>query len=220
MEVSETTAALINERAATRSAVKRIADLDILLQTERQQILRVRAKAAELGTEVTTLRQAQAKTQASVSKVSARVAARTARSATRETASMAGEAIPFWGIAIIVAGTTVELYDMCQTVLDMKELEALFDSTVDRNPNNIAVCGMEVPGKEEIWQTIFAAPGAAGINAPEKLPTLGELREADLLNRDWKALGRWISDGAAATTSRTLEGAGNTLDSLNQWWNE
>lgn len=92
-----------------------------------------------------------------VSDTSQRVAKRTAIATGRNIATMPGESIPVYGIAVVVAATAWEVNDACQMMRDMHELDVAF------NPENAIsdreVCGMRVPTADEIWEQIRSAPG-------------------------------------------------------------
>jgi len=53
-----------------------------------------------------------------------RITARTKRVAAASVAAIPGEAIPFLGIGILVAGTAYELYEACESMKDLDELYA------------------------------------------------------------------------------------------------
>lgn len=90
-----------------------------------------------------------------------RVARRTAIATTRNTASIAAEAIPYIGIAAILAATAMELNDACETMKDLHELEMAMDpSSADATEKN-KVCGATVPSKDEVVDTIVESPQQA-----------------------------------------------------------
>lgn len=103
------------------------------------------------------------------------VARRTTKVAAANFGSMAGEGIPFWGIAVIVASTAYEINGACETMKDMRDLRTAlsFGSATDAEVSQ--VCGMSIPTKEELWQAIKASPGAAWSAAKENFPDLPAL---------------------------------------------
>lgn len=114
-----------------------------------------------------------------VSETSERVAKRTARAAARNIATMPGEAIPVYGIAVIAGATAWELNDACQMMGDMYELDVAFNpghAISDRE-----VCGMRVPTADELWDGIKAAPGEIWRDTKDVLPDLPEMRFGDRL---------------------------------------
>lgn len=66
------------------------------------------------------------------------MAERTQRSIAKNFGSMAAETLPFIGAAAVVGFTAAEIYDACQSLRDVRELNALFDGTVIEE---IPTCG-------------------------------------------------------------------------------
>lgn len=105
---------------------------------------------------------------------------RTAKVAATNVSSMPAEGIPFWGVAVIVAATSYEIYTSCETMKDMRDLiialnpESADHDEVDR------VCGMRVPTKEELWQTVKDSPSVAWDTAAQYSP--------DLPAPDWSSI--------------------------------
>ncbi len=93
-----------------------------------------------------------------VEETTGRIQRRTAKVAATNVGSMAGEGIPFWGIAIIVAVTTYEVTTACDTMKDMHELTVALSPASADDAEMQRVCGMQVPTKEEIWAIVKASP--------------------------------------------------------------
>lgn len=100
---------------------------------------------------------------------------RTARVASANLGSMVGEAIPFYGLAIIVAATTYELKSSCDSMRDMYELEMALGVAKANDQQVREICGMQVqvPTKEEIWQKIKNSPSTVWIAATGALSEAG-----------------------------------------------
>lgn len=114
--------------------------------------------ARELGARTVTYRGEKVAMRAAVKDASTRVARRTSIAAGRNIAATVGEAIPFWGIAVVVGATAWELKDACDLMGEMHELDLAFnpeDAVTDTE-----VCGLRVPSRAEIWQEVKASPGA------------------------------------------------------------
>lgn len=114
-----------------------------------------------------------------VSETSERIAKRTARAAARNIAAMPGEAIPIYGIAVVVGATAWEVTDACQMMGDMYDLDVAFNP--DHAISDREVCGMRVPTAGELWDKIKAAPGEVWRDMKQLLPDLPELRFGDRL---------------------------------------
>lgn len=108
-----------------------------------------------------------------VSDTSDRIASRVRTATARNTASMAGEALPFIGVAVIVGATAWEVHDACQMMKDLHELDVSF------NPENAVVgaevCGTRVPTAGEVWATILESPGAVWDNMTGLYDGLAEM---------------------------------------------
>jgi hypothetical protein len=77
-----------------------------------------------------------------VKNMSAKIARRAVTNAAKNASSFAAEAIPVVGVAAIVAITVSDLYDDCQTLKDLNELNVSFEhEIVDENK----VCGIKFP---------------------------------------------------------------------------
>ncbi|WP_273522877.1 hypothetical protein [Rhodosalinus sediminis] len=86
-----------------------------------------------------------------------RVGPRMVHMTQRNIASIPGEALPFIGIAVVVAATTWELRDACKTMEDLHELDVSLNP--DRAIESGDVCGMEIPTAAEVRDKVFASPG-------------------------------------------------------------
>lgn len=160
------------------------------------------SKVAELSSDLNAANSLNKRTHQSVKKVSDRVAVRTTKAAARETAAMAGEAIPFWGIAVIVTATTLEINDFCQTLLDMNELEAIFDPSLALKEEDLSVCGTIVPSKEELWKSASAAPGQAWAATRNAMPTLEDVANFEFPSIDWRSTTDEIKERTETTISK------------------
>lgn len=108
---------------------------------------------------------------ATAKRVGTRLALRTTRGATRSSTSAAAKAIPWVGAAIVVGGVAWDLYDACETIKDVNELNGLFGNDLE---DQSTVCGMKVPTKDEVlakaktnWQAAYKA-AADSMNSAEK----------------------------------------------------
>ena len=90
-----------------------------------------------------------------------RVQKRTAKVAASNVGSMAGEGIPFWGIAVIVGATSYEIYSSCETMKDLQELSSALSPGESDDTDVQRVCGLRVPTKEELWAAVKSSPGKA-----------------------------------------------------------
>ncbi len=78
-----------------------------------------------------------------VKNISTRVARRTAIGAAKNVASYPSKMIPVLGGPVITAMTIYDLYEDCQTMKDLNELDVAFEHGAN---NACSVCGMKFPG--------------------------------------------------------------------------
>ena len=117
--------------------------------------------AAALRTENAALR-TQARVQREATRDSLKaIQSRTRRTALANVAAAGGEALPFFGVAVIVGATGYEMHEACATMQDLHDLQLLVSPEDADAEDRDAVCGIEVPTKEELWEGIKSAPGAA-----------------------------------------------------------
>lgn len=111
---------------------------------------------------------------AAVADTTKRISTRTAKGAARNVGSIAGEAIPVAGIAVVVGVTAWELKDACETMKDLRALELATNPNATEDPSVAEVCGLEVPSKEQAWEAVKASPGQAWEKAKAYVPDLPE----------------------------------------------
>ncbi|MEO0747745.1 MAG: hypothetical protein AAFZ10_05145, partial [Pseudomonadota bacterium] len=145
------------------------------------------------------------------------VSSRAAKSAARETAAMAGEALPFVGTAVIVGVTALEVQDLCQTIRDMNSLKRAFNSELEPTDEELTVCSMAVPSREELWNATIAAPGAAWEYSKAAIPSLEELQEIE--RPSWSdVVGFW--DVLRSGAQDNWEGGVQRSKDLYRWLSE
>lgn len=110
-----------------------------------------------------------------VEDTSDRIAKRTVNRSARNVTAVFAEAIPVVGVGVVVGVTGLELRDSCNTLKDLKELELSFNPTATAEDDVQQVCGLEVPSRDEVWQTVRASPTQAWEAMKLYLPDLGEL---------------------------------------------
>lgn len=97
---------------------------------------------AETETKHTNLKHKSQKQFSLVSAISSRIGKRAAINAAKNLSSFALEVIPAVGVAAIVALTASDLYDDCQTMKDVNELNVEFEL---QSEDADKVCGLRVP---------------------------------------------------------------------------
>lgn len=119
---------------------------------------------------------------ATVSKVHKRLA----KSVSRNLAALPGEAIPYLGMGVALAVTSLDIHDACETMKDFNDLLRIMDQG-EENPD---LCGQKVPTVDEVlasaksgWRTsvqlIAEESKSFNITAPDvRLPSRSEMIKA------------------------------------------
>ena len=88
--------------------------------------------------------------------------------------SVFAEAIPYFGIAVVMGVTMADLTDSCATSKDLHELDVALDPTKEFGPDETEVCGLRVPSPGEVWQSVKDNYHEAWDAAKEYVPNLPE----------------------------------------------
>ena len=125
------------------------------------------------------------------------IAKRASITASREIASMPGEAIPLYGTVVIVGATTLVLSDLCATLKDMTALRSALNPELKSSDEELEVCSMKVPPKEEIVARITASPQKVWQATKDAIPTRAELKEIEIPDVAWNEM--WINTSGGIT---------------------
>ena len=113
----------------------------------------------DISTKHTDLKATNIKQAAVAKNISQKIAERSAKTATRNIASLGGEAIPFLGTALILGVTAWDIYDLCETLKDINQINQAFGHPLE---NQQAICGREIPTKAQVmasvtddWQGVY-----------------------------------------------------------------
>lgn len=164
---------------------------------------RLEAEAAKLrrtAAPEVTWRGAKMPLKDAVADMSDSVRGRTKKVAAANVASMAGEAIPFVGAAVIVASVTYELKNSCDTMKDIAEIAAQIDPTYDADDETGLVCGMGIPSAQEVLAAVKSSPQAAWAAAQGAYGgTVSTIPDWQQLTAGSHAAWSWLLDTGAAT---------------------
>jgi hypothetical protein len=229
-ELAETSGQLVVERTAKRELKSQFANISGELIIERNAKKALKSELAERSAKLAVERITQRTLKSQIRDLTAglvpfggkKVALRTAveatadkigkrsvKSATRNVSSMPGEAIPWLGTAVIAGVTALELYDLCETMKDMTELKRAFDPTLTTNADELEVCAIKVPPKEEIIEAVKNSPEMAWKQAKSLTPSLGELKAMEMPEIDLENI--WNN---AADSTKSLS------EKLKNYWNQ
>jgi hypothetical protein len=95
---------------------------------------------------------ASIKRKAATRRFGARLASRTKRVAAASVAAIPGEAIPLLGVTLLIAGTSYELYEACNSMKDLDELYSDM-GMADETPDDVlhSVCDPSWPATRNFW---------------------------------------------------------------------
>jgi hypothetical protein len=168
-------------------------------------------EAAQASTDALKKSERETKTREARKKVThettSNVTRRVKKGALRNISSVAGEAIPFVGIAVIAGALAADVKDACDTAKDMAGLQAALDDETD--PESARQKAIEafdctelipnyddLPEKEDLWKSVKNAPRAAWETASSHYYQLRKI--------DW--------------SERIEEVGGDAVDWINSWF--
>ncbi|WWR47690.1 hypothetical protein RZ517_05835 [Roseovarius sp. S88] len=227
-EVADLSGELAQERAAKRQLRGELSEVTADLASERTVTRRLRSEVGDVIPDRVVYRGRKVAVQEAVETTSNRISKRAVKTSSREIGAMAGEALPYVGIAVVVGATALELKDLCDTLKDMSELRRALDPGSAPSEDEQTVCATRVPTAEEVWETVKASPGNAWQSAKAAVPTLEEIKSYELPDVDWEEYwdtsADWFAstaDGAKSGVSRfwekSLEGAGDLIDDTRKY---
>lgn len=220
-EIAELSTTVDVERVANRELRSEVATTTADLNTERLAHRQTRQQLGAMSADLaTSSRVIRSEGREAAAEIIEGISERTARTARREVAAMSAEAIPFWGTAIIVAATTLELRDMCQNIQDLDDLHRLLNPSADELEQDLTVCSMSVPTRNEIWEAARRSPQQVWSTARDAMPTADEIRAMDLPEINWTDLGASISGTSREWADTATSAASEAGDWFARWWNE
>jgi hypothetical protein len=185
-EVAKLSSELADERFARNKLRGEMTNAANELATERVISKELRSELADPHSRVVTFRGRKLAIRDAVDDTAKRISKRAVVTSSREVGSMAGEALPYVGVAVIVGATALELKDLCDTLKDMGELQkAVSPEATDDEGDATTVCNQQVPSKEDLWEMAKNSPKSAWLAAKGAVPTLDELKNYDPPDIDW-----------------------------------
>jgi hypothetical protein len=200
---------LIIERNAKKALKSELAERSAKLAVERTTQRTLKSQIRDLTAGLVPFGGKKVALRTAVEETADKIGKRSVKSATRNVSSMPGEAIPWLGTAVIAGVTALELYDLCETMKDMTELKRAFDPTLTTNADELEVCAIKVPPKEEIIEAVKNSPEMAWKQAKSLTPSLDELKAMEMPEIDLENI--WNN---AADSTKSLS------EKLKNYWNE
>jgi len=117
-------------------------------------------KITARDTEIKKQKAAAIKRQAATRNFGTRLASRTKRVAAKSIAAIPAEAIPFVGVAVLIADTGYELYAACETMRDLEELYLELGVQEKVSGDAIhAACNPRLPDAGAVWDGVMQKSG-------------------------------------------------------------
>ena len=116
----------------------------------------LQSKIASQNMAIKKHKAATLKRKAATRKFGTRLASRTKKVAAKSIAAIPAEAIPYIGVAVLIADTSYELIAACQNLKDLDQLYS--DLGMDEEIPDDAmhtVCNPKIPGPGEVWDEVM-----------------------------------------------------------------
>jgi len=216
-EVVGLTDDLAAERAVQRTLKGEVADLSEKFAAQSAKATKVGSELADARAGLVLHRGRKVAVSEAVDLTADGISKRAVKTSSREITSMAGQAVPYLGTAVIVGVTALELKDLCDTIKDMNELKRAFNPDLQPSEDEATVCSVKIASKEEIWDSVKSSPGQAYAAAREALPSLEDIKNYEFPNVDWSAGWHSAVDGAENAWSITKDKVGAAYGVTGDW---
>ena len=219
-EAQQATIEAVAERKTARELRNTLAEQTAELVTHRTTNRQLKSQIRDLGMGLVPFKGKKVALKAAVSETADNIGKRAVKTAKREVASMPGEAIPYLGAAIIVGATALEISDLCSTLKDMTALKRAFDLDFVQSEDELEVCSIKIPPKQEILAAVKASPKKAWDAAKDASPTWEEIKNLEMPDVTWDELWDSTKDGSKGIWETTSTGMSKFGNKVSKWWSE
>ena len=216
-QVAEISGDLVVERNAKRVLKNQVSDQAAELASFKVSNRQLKSQIQDFGLGVVTFKGKNVPLKAAVDETADMIGRRAVKTAKREVASMPAEAIPYLGTAMILGVTALELYDLCATLKDMSALKRAFNPDFEQSEDELEVCVMKVPAKEEIIDAVKTSPEKAWAAATAVAPSWSELQQVEFPEVSWTEIWNTTKDGTSYIWDNTAEGASDIGAKVKKW---
>jgi hypothetical protein len=217
-ETRELSADLITERQLKRELRSQVIEQTAELATFRITNRQLKSQVRDFGMGVIPFKGKKVALKTAVDETADVIGKRAVKTARREVTSMPAEAIPYLGTAVIVGVTALEIYDLCATLKDMSALKRAFNPDFMQSDEELEVCAIKVPPKEEILAAVKASPKKAWEAAKEATPSWSELQQLEVPDVTWSEMWSSTKEGTANTWDSTSESVNELSNKVKKWW--
>lgn len=215
-QLRSTTVDLGTERAARNQIERELNETATELASERAALRLARSELSDVATGLPPRRLSEEVREATADTIE-RVARRTATGTTRELATAPAEAVPMWGTAVIVSSLALDLWDMCQNMQDLTELQSMIDPDFEVPEDRLEVCSIEVPTRDDIWKAARSAPGEAWSAARDAMPSAQDLQDMEIPDIDWAQLGSSMAESTGNWARSTGGSIIGSMQDAGRW---
>ena len=213
-QLAETSGDLVIERNSQRILRSELSEQTAELASSRISNRQLKSQVRDFGAGIVPFRGRRVALRTAVNETSETIGDRALRSARRNVSSMPGEALPYLGSAIIVGITALEISDLCATLKDMAALKSAFNPDAIQSENELKVCSIKIPSREEIVASIRASPMQVWESTMAATPSLEELGEMELPDLNWDELWEESKENKDNFLGDMSEFGGQ----LKKWW--
>ncbi|MDF3351930.1 hypothetical protein HKX17_17670 [Sulfitobacter sp. KE34] len=137
------------------------------LEANKRQIGELTVVSPDVRARVVHYKDKQLPLSAAVAEHTTTTRRRLVGSARRNFAAMPAEALPWFGVSVILAATAWEVYDLCEALKDNHELAVAFNPDLKMTEDIAQVCATKVPTREELVDQMASAPSGIWERAKE-----------------------------------------------------
>lgn len=124
-----------------------------------------------------------------VSKHSHSISSHLARNSSRQVVTAPGKSIPFYGIALITGLAVLDIYEACEMIKELNELNIEIGTQPEKE-NAEKICGLNAPSPDQIasqlsanWQAAYSSAASAANQAGRSLTVTPPTVDASQLSR-------------------------------------
>ena len=217
-QLADTTGNLLTQKTKTQALRSEVGEKVKQLALEKKTNRELKGQLRDFSLGIIPFKGKKVAIKSAVDETADRISKRAAKTAAREVASMPAEAIPTLGVAVIVGITALEINDLCDTIKDMTALKRAFNPDLRTSSDELEVCSIKVPPKEEILSKMKASPKKAWEATKEATPDWEELKQMEFPDISFNEIWDATKEGSSNLFNDTADSANDLGGKLKRWW--
>ncbi|MSU91720.1 hypothetical protein GE300_19255 [Rhodobacteraceae bacterium 2CG4] len=190
------------------------------LEDNKREISRLGSVSPEVRARMVRYKGEQMPLSDAVNEHTTAVRRRLVASAQRNFGAMPAEALPWFGISVVLAATAWEMADLCEALKDNYDLAIAFNPDLQRAQDVDQICAIEIPKKEELFEQMAAAPADIWDTAKKTYKNIDAAAPsvsdaAEYMTTVSSSIGTWMKQ-AGINVENFWEKALNTADELSE----